>query len=818
VSIERILDVIPDLGMADKTWLLLKKYMFNGSDWDFQNVEADYLGTYPSCLAITTGPEVVTPATPHSETGSEDLHVYFSCQDINGDPVVGTSIIPRYTPNACTIPVFFKTYTKPWDMTLVSSIRTVRGIDFFFHHNFVDYEIGALPDGFTSYNEGAGSIQYKNDLKCLEFNHTNSSDYSSVYFRSNLAGNYKDGISVTETIYGLKCFILAAQNDKEIQLGLANDLSYTREKIDTVTFGPNGEIYVNRRCTAFLVQPADNIPIHATIDHGDPSYTAGVLIFQTAQMSYADYNTDEDFTYSLGDATGTLNGTASVSGGLLDLHGGSIAYIDYDAVLNGDSRQKGCVRIRITPNYSGSPATKQQFFLICKSSISSLNRLGIYHDTSGDLNFIYTDFSGSGGTINLGAWSPGSGTEYEFEFNWDLDSGESRLFIGGTQFGSTITVSHTRDENIGLIRIGAPLSVVAANFYSNYFMIFSEVQHIANYSDVNDYPLYDKIYFDFGSYQTLSSLRTALIASSYVNVIDFNENILSSGTEYWEGNSLSTRTLTEMDSEPVLPRRGIDDRLDPRPFFYSQDQLGYSGMKSDTYEADTWICIEFEYNTLTGADFIINGIETDTAKNHYMPSSGTGPAGEPNQKFFIESSDTPSVKAWVYDAKGFLIPDEPMANIGDEFKLIGVYGSHARFFLPLAIEISNLMIIANQFNKAPFSFYAWGYALKLVARGLKLPVNTTEYRGEYDFIHRNRLKSLGEFWIPTLSNIKALSEFWSDDIDGDSVSTEDTGLGEWKINGDLNKYIDQFFRYTTNWDTMVEKFRPAGTFGTVNRT
>ena len=83
----------------------------------------------------------------------------------------------------------------------------------------------------------------------------------------------------------------------------------------------------------------------------------------------AKYDSGMDADYSVGDGTVQQNvGGVTVSGGMLDLRGGTMKYIDYDADLNADSQQVGCVRIGVVPNYTGAPATIQSFFSITKST------------------------------------------------------------------------------------------------------------------------------------------------------------------------------------------------------------------------------------------------------------------------------------------------------------------------------------------------------------------------------------------------------------------------------------------------------------------
>ena len=196
---------------------------------------------------------------------------------------------------------------------------------------------------------------------------------------------------------------------------------------------------------------------------------------------YANYNTDINGNRGLGVLTGIPIGGASVGGGKLDLAHDDLRYVDYDAVGNADSQQTGCIRFKITPNYSGNPSSTQYFFAI--HSVSDYNLITFYHWLDGT-TYLYIKSSVGVNIMfaGMGVWNPTASQEYEFELNYDITNGITRIFIDGTQFGATQTGTGTRDIISGNLIIGTSFSMnKASNFQLDDFQVFSTVQHTANY-------------------------------------------------------------------------------------------------------------------------------------------------------------------------------------------------------------------------------------------------------------------------------------------------------------------------------------------------
>jgi hypothetical protein len=206
---------------------------------------------------------------------------------------------------------------------------------------------------------------------------------------------------------------------------------------------------------------------------------------------YSSYNSDINGNWGDGVLTGLAVGGASVSDGKLDLTHNDIRYVNYDANGNADSQQTGCIRFRLITNYSGNPGSVQSFVVVSKSDGDATNAIKIFQSST--LLFVTVNNNvGSAIISNAEIWSPVIDTEYEIELNWDITTGETRLFVDGVQLGSTLTDTGIRSSDIGLLRVGADTGGSnSSNFSINDLIYFDSVQHTTNYtpdwSDIYEY-------------------------------------------------------------------------------------------------------------------------------------------------------------------------------------------------------------------------------------------------------------------------------------------------------------------------------------------
>lgn len=204
---------------------------------------------------------------------------------------------------------------------------------------------------------------------------------------------------------------------------------------------------------------------------------------------FASYESSKDADIAAGSTTGTLVGNAAVSGGALVLDGTG-GYCTYAAASNADFTQTGAIKIRVVPGYSGTPGADNYLFHLAHSS-GTPNEISLRHG-SGDGKLALLVRNNVGGVIadmkfGASAWSPVSGTAYNMEVDVDLTTGATRLFINGTQHGSTDTSTGTHTNSSTTLTVGAKYDGTSAFLGSvSYVSVHSAVLHTANFSDNYD--------------------------------------------------------------------------------------------------------------------------------------------------------------------------------------------------------------------------------------------------------------------------------------------------------------------------------------------
>jgi hypothetical protein len=208
----------------------------------------------------------------------------------------------------------------------------------------------------------------------------------------------------------------------------------------------------------------------------------------------ATYTNDINLNWGGGVLTGTAFGGATVASGKLDLRNFD-KYIRYAALNNASSTQVGCIRFLYTPNYSGAPVAERTLIALLEALGSSTSLIQLSHNTAGRIGIFITNSSGvtivngSSNIISLVA-----GTEYEFEFDWDLTAGITNLFLNGVKIITTITSTGSRNA-ASYIYIGANFGASnKADGYFNNVLFFSVAQHTANYTP--GYTIEETIYVE----------------------------------------------------------------------------------------------------------------------------------------------------------------------------------------------------------------------------------------------------------------------------------------------------------------------------------
>jgi len=208
---------------------------------------------------------------------------------------------------------------------------------------------------------------------------------------------------------------------------------------------------------------------------------------------YASFSSDIDADTSDGSPTGTPYGGASVLDGVLDLGHQDQRFVTFDAQDNMSAdpppntnlQNKGCVRFKYKPVYTGyNPPTIQMMFHAYDSTSDTANRIRLHQSTN---RYVYFQIYDSKGiqlvNASLGSTTMQATQWYEWEINWDLETGEHRIFFNGTLKGSVPVVTGTRHP-ADYFRIGEigpnPNGNYDSYFYMKDLIIFDEPQHTSD--------------------------------------------------------------------------------------------------------------------------------------------------------------------------------------------------------------------------------------------------------------------------------------------------------------------------------------------------
>lgn len=199
---------------------------------------------------------------------------------------------------------------------------------------------------------------------------------------------------------------------------------------------------------------------------------------------YAAWDTFLNANYGSSTLTVTPFNGASVTANVLNLTGLTNKYVQLpSAYVIGN---QGTIAFSYTPNYTGHPSTNQ----IMYGNSGSNNYFALFHAQSTG-NFTLTISNSVGGTIaniNFGVWSPTSGTTYVIVCQVDVTNGANKLFINGSQFGTTNTATGTRTLSSGawVGSDGVPADS-NSNFSSSGFALYSSVVGPSSLTPLPDY-------------------------------------------------------------------------------------------------------------------------------------------------------------------------------------------------------------------------------------------------------------------------------------------------------------------------------------------
>jgi hypothetical protein len=317
----------------------------------------------------------------------------------------------------------------------------------------------------------------------------------------------------------------------------------------------------------------------------------------------ATYTSSIDGNWGTGDLTGTLGGSAILSGGKVNIPSPG-DFLEYDGSTKY-SALTGTVKLKYTPNISGrSPG------IIFEDSAGGATGAFNLQFRSGS-DDIYISQPGGGLGVFGGTFIPIAGVEYIFECSWNFTTGDIRLFIDGVRFGSTISHINAR-VNTGELRFGISYSGAnSPNFKVNDVILYDSVQNTADH--VADYTVAETIYvaseIELPSmvYAGTGALTSLVSSIDSVSVGTFKYTIEG---KYWDGAAWVTSDGTFAQSNTVLEINtnvasivlAIADRIEVSATVDASATIS-------TISTFTWNIIEIPSPTLT-LDTDITGVET----------------------------------------------------------------------------------------------------------------------------------------------------------------------------------------------------------------
>lgn len=175
----------------------------------------------------------------------------------------------------------------------------------------------------------------------------------------------------------------------------------------------------------------------------------------------------------------TIAGNHLFGGAALNLTGNEEKRVEYNINNISGMIQTGTIDFMVKFNYTGFPSTNIGLIDI-KNVADNNNRIVITHEIDGNLYFrIYNQIGVEIVNISF-AWVADL-EWHNFEFNFDINVGETRAFIDGTQYGPTDISTGTRVNVTGFIAIGSVATNIS-NMFIDDLAFFSTVQHTTNFS------------------------------------------------------------------------------------------------------------------------------------------------------------------------------------------------------------------------------------------------------------------------------------------------------------------------------------------------
>jgi hypothetical protein len=248
-------------------------------------------------------------------------------------------------------------------------------------------------------------------------------------------------------------------NSIEILSGQAQLKEDSNTNIFVENFGGGSDFTYNSDLVAFN-------------DEEFPDATVGISYSSSINADWGDCN-----------LTGTATGSAAISNGVLRLDYADARYVTYTNVEDLDLEGKGCIKFRLTSNYTGTPVATV-CFISSGTHGGNLNAIEIAHlITTGDLEATIYDSTGTLiSTTTYAAFSPTSGESYTIEYNFDSVNGYYSLWMDGV-FLSDATGTGLRTTP-AMIRVGSNTEgAMVSNYKISNVIFYKKPQHIADIYD-----------------------------------------------------------------------------------------------------------------------------------------------------------------------------------------------------------------------------------------------------------------------------------------------------------------------------------------------
>lgn len=316
---------------------------------------------------------------------------------------------------------------------------------------------------------------------------------------------------------------------------------------NTIVTGGSGKLAISDMAAQFTQAFASDSGF--TYDSAKAEFTGGLVRAKNQRpvnaIFGATYTSSIDGSWGEGTLTGTASGGATITGSKLVCSGASSGVL-YSAVDNASSAtQKGAIRVKYTPSYTGSPASDVGLFEITDGGDN--NRLSIIHNSSG--NLIIHAFNSSGGAISGGAslGNPSfvASTTYEIELNWNFDDGVTQLYVDGVQQGSTVENTGTRNTSVVNLYVGAGLRATNGGGSFEDFVIYDTApNHTDAYTPGYSVPEADYVesVVTLPTFSYTGPTDIATLVSMTTTEVSAPRYII--GGQYWNGSAWAASSNT----------------------------------------------------------------------------------------------------------------------------------------------------------------------------------------------------------------------------------------------------------------------------------